>query len=428
MRIALITTLVCCGLSVTRSAHSDDWPRWGGPNRNAVSDEKGLLQQWPEQGPPLVWKTTGIGEGMGGVAVSEGRIYTTGDIDGTAWLIALREDDGSQIWKAKIGSGGNPGFIFQPDGPRATPTIEDNRIYALGQYGDFVCFTLDGKEVWRKHYVDDFGGVMPKWGYSESPLVDGDQILCVPGGSEVTMVAINKKTAETIWKCQVPAGEFNPRYGNDSAAGYSSAIVFEFAGIRQYAQFTATTLAGVEASTGKLLWRYDKPANTHRIPCSTPIYLDGVVFAATAYDAGGGAAKLAADGQGGVTADEVWFNPIMKNHHGGMIIADGCLYGAAGGNRGGFLVCLDRESGDRLWAEREAPKGSLMMADGRLYQRVENGTMILIEPNRNKYIERGRFEQPDRSRSPAWPHPVIANGKLYLRDQGMLLCYDVAAN
>ena len=427
MRIPLFGIIIGL-LGLSANAYADDWPRFGGPDRNAISTETGLLAQWPEEGPKLAWRTSGIGDGMGGIAVSDGRIYTTGDIDGTAWLLALDEANGEQIWKAKIAQGGNPGFIFKPDGPRCTPTVHEGRIYVLGQYGDLVCFTLDGEEVWRTHYENDLGGIMPKWGYSESPLIDGDQILCVPGGPEVTMAAVDKKTGEKIWTCHVPAGKFNPRYGNESAAGYSSAIVIEHEGIRQYVQFSSTTLAGVSAADGKLLWRYDRPANTHRIPCSTPIYRDGLVFASSAYDAGGGAVKLTKQDNGEITAEEVYFSPEMKNQHGGMIVADGCLYGAAGGNRGGFLVCLDFQTGDVLWRERDAPKGSLMMADGRIYLRVEDGTMILFEPSRDKFIERGRFEQPDRTREPAWTHPVIANGKLYIRDQDLLLCYDVSAS
>lgn len=426
MRGFAFTTLLVSVVCISSIAEGDDWPRFGGPNRNAKSQETGLLQQWPESGPPLAWKVSDIGQAMGGIAVSEGRIYTTGDINGTAWLLALDEQNGKQLWKAKIGRSGNPGFIFQPDGPRSTPTIEDGRIYVLGQYGDFVCVTTDGEELWRTHYVDDLNGIMPKWGYSESPLIDGDQILCEPGGPEATLVALDKKTGQQKWACHVPAGKFNPRYGNESAAGYSSAIVIDFEGIRQYVQFTSTTLAGISAADGKLLWRYDHPANTHRIPCSTPIYQDGLVFASTAYDSGGGAVKLRKTKDGGVEADEVYFSPEMKNQHGGMIVVDGCLYGAAGGNRGGFLVCLDFQTGDVLWRERDAPKGSLMMADGRLYLRAESGTMILIEPNRREYVERGRFEQPDRTREPAWTHPVVANGKLYIRDQNQLFCYKVA--
>jgi outer membrane protein assembly factor BamB len=413
---------ICVSSSRTSA---DDWPHWQGPDRNAVSKETGLLQEWPEGGPPLTWKVNGIGAGMGGVAISNGRIYTTGDMDGSAWLFALKEADGNQVWKAKIGRAGRPGFIFQPAGPRATPTVDDGRLYILGQYGEFVCFTLEGKETWRTDYVKDLGGIMPVWGFSESPLVDGDRIICTPGGPEATLVALDKKTAKQVWTCKVPDGPTNRRYGNESTSSYSSAIAIDFEGVRHYAQFTSTTLVGVAAADGKLLWRYDKASNTHKINCSTPIFNDGMVYAASAYDAGGGAVKLSKDASGGLNAEEVFFSPRMKNHHGGMIIVDGALYGAAGGNQGGFLVCLDATTGKELWSERKAPKGSLLMADQRLYLRTERGEMILIEPNRERFIERGRFKQPDRTREQAWTHPVIANGRLYIRDQDVLFCYDV---
>jgi outer membrane protein assembly factor BamB len=224
--------------------------------------------------------------------------------------------------------------------------------------------------------------------------------------------------------------EIRPQFGGGgppSGAAYASAIAIDFEGVRQYVQLTARTLVGIAAADGKLLWRYDRAANNNRINCSTPLYHDGLVFAASAYGNGGGAVKLSRDANGDVTADEVYFTPRMQNHHGGMIVVDGALYGANGGNEGGFLVCLDFKTGELLWRDRQAPKGSLAMADGRLYLRSEEGEMLLIEPSREQFVERGRFEQPDRSESPAWTHPVIANGKLYVRDQDVLFCYDVKA-
>jgi len=416
-------------LSFTRATRADDWPQWQGPDRNAVSKETGLLKEWPKEGPSLVWKATGLGKGMGGIAVSRGRIYTTGDdARQTAWLYAFNEADGKRAWSAKIGPGGNPGNMFKPFGPRATPTVEGDRIYILSQTGDFVCFTTEGKEVWRVNYVNDLGGIMPVWGFSESPLVDGDRIICTPGAEDATMMALDKTTGKPIWKCRVPEGATGDRgFLGTSGAAYSSAIAVDFEGVRHYVQLTATTLVGVAASDGKLLWRYDRASNTHRINCTTPVYHDGMVIAASAYDAGGGAVKLSKEAGGGITAKEVFFSPRMKNHHGGMIVVDGCLYGAAGGNEGGFLVCLDLSTGKQLWMEREAQKGALTLADGRLYLRTERGAILLIEPNRERYVERGRFEQPDRTREPAWAHPVIANGKLSLRDQDVLLCYDIKA-
>jgi len=221
------------------------------------------------------------------------------------------------------------------------------------------------------------------------------------------------------------------RGGRASGAAYSSVIAIDFEGQRQYVQLISNTLVGFAASDGKFLWRYDKPANRMGINCATPLYHDGMVFASSAYGAGCGLVKLSKDSDGSVKAEEVYATGDMENHHGGMILLDGYLYGANGGNSGGALACLDFKTGKVMWDQREAAgrraKGSLAFADGRLYYRMESGTVVLIEPSPKEYIERGRFEQPDRSRLPAWAHPVIANGKLYVRDQDVLFCYDVKA-
>ncbi len=216
--------------------------------------------------------------------------------------------------------------------------------------------------------------------------------------------------------------------GPSSGAGYSSPIAIDFEGQRQYVQFTANSLVGVDASDGSLLWRYDRPANGMKINCSTPIYNGGLVFAASAYGNGGGAVELTRTDDGKIEAKEVYFTSNMQNHHGGMIVVDGCLYGANGGNGGGFLSCLDFKTGKVLWRDRDAKKGALSFAHNRLYLYTEDGELLLIEPSKKKLVERGRFQQPDRSESPAWTHPVIANGKLYVRDQDLLLSYNVKAN
>ncbi len=235
-------------------------------------------------------------------------------------------------------------------------------------------------------------------------------------------MALDKLTGKTIWKSQVPSSP---------GAAYSSAIAIEFEGQRQYVQLTAGALVGVAATDGKFLWRHDRAASNSDINCSTPVYHNGYVFATSVYGNGGGLVKLRKGANGGVKAEEVYFTNRMQNHHGGMILFEGNLYGANGGNSGGYLICLDFKTGNVLWDERRgekrAPKGSVAFADGRLYYRLEDGTMLLIEPSPKQYIERGRFVQPDRTRQPAWAHPVIANGKLYLRDQEVLLCYNVKA-
>lgn len=414
---------------------SFDWPQWQGPERNAISKERGLLQVWPEKGPPLAWKVKGLGSGMGGVAISQGRIYTSGDSGDSSWALALKESNGELLWKAKLGRGGEVGMSVTPAGPRSTPTVDGDRLYLLSQFGELVCYTTEGKEVWRTDFVKDHGGVVPTWGYAESVLIDGDKLICSPGAPNAALLALNKMTGKVIWRSEVPtrgganAGGQSGRRGGppsrqpEAGANYASSIAIDFEGVRQYVQFTTKTLAGFSATDGKALWQFDPVAAN--ITCSTPIYQDGLVFGSSAYEGGGGAVKLSKEANGKIKATQVYFTNHMRNHHGGMIVVDGALYGAAGGNEGGFLVCLDFQTGQVLWRERQAPKGALALADGRLYLRAESGTMLLIEPNREKYIERGRFEQPERTREQAWPHPVIANGKLYVRDQDLLLCYDV---
>jgi outer membrane protein assembly factor BamB len=405
-------------------ASADDWPQWQGPDRNAISKERGLLQQWANEGPPLAWRINELGGGDSAPSVAGGRIFGMSNRGNDEVVWALSETGGKTLWVTPLG----PTFKQQPpqgkEGPGCTPTVDGERLYVLGLGGELACLQVkDGKIIWQRNLSRDFGGRVPRWSYRESPLIDGDKLICTPGAEDATLAALDKMTGNTIWKSQVPGGP---------GAAYASAIAIDFEGQTEYVQFTAKGLVGVAASNGKFLWRYDRPANSMGINCSTPVYHDGTVFDASAYGTGGGLVKLSKDADAGVKAEEVYFSKKMQNHHGGMILLDGCLYGANGGNDGGFLVCLDFQTGKVLWDERDdpehrAPKGSVALADGRLYYRTEKGTMLLIEPNSKQYVERGRFDQPDRTKQPAWAHPVIANGKLYLRDQDLLLCYNLKA-
>lgn len=428
----LVSTV--CGAILMSSALADDWPQWQGPNRDAISQEHGLLQQWPKGGPPLAWEAKELGGGYNAPSVAAGRVFGMSNRgeDEIAW--ALSEKDGKTLWVTRLGPAYNQRVPQGKEGPGCTPTVDGERLYVLGLGGDLACLRVqDGKILWQHSLTRDFGGRVPMWSYRESPLVDGNKLICTPGGQNAMLVALDKLTGKTIWKCQVPSAPTGrSRSFSSSGAAYASAIAIDFAGQREYVQLTAKALIGVAASDGKFLWQYARPANRMGINCSTPIYHDGLVFAASAYGAGGGLVKLTKDANGGVKAEEVYAVRKMQNHHGGMILYEGCLYGANGGNEGGALLCLDFKTGKVLWdersdPERRAPKGSIALADGRLYYRTEKGTLLLIEPNSKQYIERGRFEQPDRSEQPAWAHPVIANGKLYLRDQDVLLCYNVKA-
>jgi len=433
-------------------AQAADWPQWQGPDRNAISQERGLLQEWPTGGPPLAWKVANLGGGYSTPAVAKGQLFglsNRGD-DEVVW--ALSEADGKELWAVRIGPALREGPPQGVEGPGSTPTIDGDRLFALGAGGDLVCLeTGDGKVVWQVNLMREYGGLLPMWRYNESPLVDGDKVIVTPGADEATLVALDKRTGQLLWKTKVtgestdaegPGGPGGPgrggrgpgggrgrggfSFGKPSGAGYASAIAIDFGGQRQYVQLTAKTLVGLAAADGKVLWQYDRPANRMGINCSTPIHVNDQVFAASAYGTGGGLVKLSETSEG-VDAEEVYFTPKMQNHHGGMVVVDGAMYGANGGNGGGFLVCLDFQSGKMLWSERDVPKGSIALADGRLYYRTEEGAVLLIEPNKERLVERGRFEQPDRTSSPAWSHPVVANGKLYIRDQDTLYCYDVRA-
>lgn len=419
--IKVFVGIFSCAL-LAASAAAEDWPQWQGPDRNAISKEGGLLKEWPKDGPPLAWEIKGLGGGDSAPSIASGRIFgmaNRGD-DEVVW--ALSEKDGKELWVSRLGPAFRQDVPQGKEGPGCTPTVDGERLYVEGLGGELACLQLkDGKLLWQHSFQNDFGGQLPTWSYRESPLIDADKVICTPGGEDATLVALDKLTGKTVWKSQVP--------GSPKAA-YVSAIAIDFAGQHQYVQFTQKALVGVAASDGKFLWRYDRCANSHGINCSTPIYADGKVFAASAYGAGGALVKLSQDENGGVKAEEVYFSKKMQNHHGGVILYDGCLYGANGGNEGGALVCLDFQTGNVLWDERDdtgrrAPKGSVALADGRLYYRTEKGAMLLIEPSPKEYLERGRFNQPERSKLPAWAHPVIANGKLYLRDQDVLLCYNV---
>ncbi|HLN26465.1 MAG TPA: PQQ-binding-like beta-propeller repeat protein, partial [Gemmataceae bacterium] len=277
---------------------------------------------------------------------------------------------------------------------------------------DLVCLEVaTGKTHWHKNLQRDFGGrMMSGWGYSESPLVDGDKLIVTPGGSKATLVALDKKNGDALWSAHVPQGD---------GAAYSSVIVGAVGSQREYIQFLGKGVVGVSAEDGKFLWRYDRPANG-TANCSTPIFHDNAVFAASGYGTGGGLARLSLDGSQ-AKAQQVYFTQHMKNHHGGMVLVDGYVYGSDEG----LLACIEFKTGKVMWEDRHPGKGSIAYADGHLYYRNEGGPVVLIKADPHKYVEKGRFNQPDRSGSSAWPHPVIANGRLYIHDQDVLLCYDV---
>jgi outer membrane protein assembly factor BamB len=394
-----------------------DWPQWRGLQRNGISAETGLLAEWPKDGPRLVWQVKDIGSGYSTPSVVGDRLYLLGN-QGTndEFVQALEAKDGKKIWSQRIGDVGNPDQ--QPNYPaaRSTPTIDGELVLALGSDGDLACLErATGKVRWQKNVRKEYGGQPGIWAYSESPLVDGEAVICTPGGGEASLVALNKKTGELIWKCAVPGGE---------QAAYTSALAIEVGGVRQYIQMLQKGLVGVEAKTGKLLWRYDKTAKGSPAVIPTPVADGDFIYSAGARSGGGGV-RLKVNG-GTFEAEQVYFSPKLPTSIGGEVKVGEYLYGTSAGS----LLCLEFTTGNVKWDDRSVSPASLCYADGRLYLHGENGEVALVEATPEAYREKGRFkptDAPDRGASKAWAYPVVANGRLYIRDVGTLWCYDVKA-
>ncbi len=403
-----------------KSSPGEDWPQWRGDRRDGISADKGLLKQWPTEGPALLWKASGLGKGFSSISIAGGRIYTMGDRESGQYVIALNLADGKELWSTRIGD------VWEPQGysgPRCTPTVDGGLVYVTGPHGDLVCLEADsGKEVWHRNLKADFGGNVPHWGFSESPLVDGNKLLCTPGSADGGIVALNKKTGSEIWRSVIPPlGD----QGQDGAA-YSSIVISNGGGVRQYVQLMGRGVVGVAAKDGKFLWGYNRVANrTASIP--TPLVHDDYVFCSSGYGTGAALLKLSA-ADGGVKADEVYFldGKEFQNHHGGMIMLGDYIY-CGHGHNAGAPTCLEWKTGKTVWRHNRGPgtgSAAVAYADGNLYVRFQNGVMALIGAVPQEYQEKGQFKIPDVEQ-PSWSHPVIAGGKLYLREQDALLCYDL---
>lgn len=402
-------------------ACADEWPQWRGPARDGISQEKGLLQEWPAEGPPLVWKKDKLGDGYSTPAVAGGRIFLINN-EGLEdeFVQALSVKDGSQLWRHTLGKVGKPDQQPSFPGARSTPTVDGDLVFALGSDGDLVCVeAATGNEKWRKHLLKDFEGDSGIWAYAESPLVDGEALVVTPGGKAATIVALNKKTGDVIWKSpsQIADGE---------SAGYASAIVLNEAGHKQYVQFCGKGLVGVEAKTGKTLWRYDHTAAGAAAAIASPVAGNGYVYSGTNYT-GGGIVRLTQDGEG-IKAEEVYYNKKgMPTAIGGAVVLGDCLYGT---NKE-VTLCIDLRTGEAKWSQpRFISPASVLFADGRLYLHgQEKSDLALIEATPEGFKEHGHFTPPDvpgKERvGKAWEYPVIADGKLYIHDWGTLWCYDV---
>jgi outer membrane protein assembly factor BamB len=425
MKIRSMVMVLAMTLALVSALQAADWPQWRGPNRDAVSAETGLLKEWPKEGPTLLWKMEGLGKGFSSVSIVGDTLYTMGDRSGTSYIVAVDLKAHKVLWEAKVAKAWS-------DGTRCTPTVDGGMVYGLGpETGDLVAVNAaDGKEVWRKNFNRDFGGhMMSGWGYSESPLIDGDKLICSPGAKDAMMVALGKKTGEVIWKAAGPDG-----------AGYGSPVISEGGGVRQYVTNSGAGLVSVEAKTGKLLWKNSKIAHgTAHIP--TPVVKGDLVFGANGYGGGGVLVKLSADGSGGVKAEEVKYLDAGKfqNHHGNMALVGDYIY-AGSGHTAGVPICINAKTGDIVWKQDKAPQGAgwkkgdqpgdgsaaIVAADGHIILRYESGDIVMFAATPQGYQQQGLFK-PVFQQGPSWSHPVILNGCLYLRENDVLMCYDIKA-
>jgi outer membrane protein assembly factor BamB len=404
--LALAVTLILGAAGIHAAA---DWPQWQGADRNRMSKETGLLKEWPAAGPTVVWTATGLGTGYGSMAVAGNRVYVQGARGAESFVIALNRADGKEVWAKALGPVETRMRTNMGAGPRGTPTVDGDRLYVLTENGDLACVKTDGSSVvWQLNILKEFGGTQPQWMVSESPLVDGPHLVVSPGGPGAGIVKLDKMTGKTVWA----AKELSDR------AGYSTITVADVGGVRTYMTFNETAGVGVRASDGKLMFRSTGAAN--RVAnISTPVYSNNKVFFASAYGAGGELLDLTVK-DGEVAATQVYHSPNMRNHHGGMVLVDGYLYGFSDA----ILHCLEFATGNVMWRDRSVGKGSVTYADGHLYLQGEDNLVGLAEATPTAYKEKGRFPIPDKGQK-SWAHPVISDGRLYVRNQDTLLVYDI---
>ncbi|HUJ21779.1 MAG TPA: PQQ-binding-like beta-propeller repeat protein [Bryobacteraceae bacterium] len=391
---------------VSAPANPPEWPQWRGPERSGVSSETGLAKSWPSAGPRALWSISNLGEGYGSLAIKGDRVYVQGVARGESAVFCLDRSNGKTVWTTALAE------RLEQDrgsGPRGTPTLDGEHLYALAENGELACLRArDGDKVWRLNMLHEFHGRNPHWLISESPLVDGDRLIVTPGGSGACIVALEKTSGKTVWTSRELS----------DGAGYSSCIIADVQGVSTIMALTDHAGVGVRATDGKAMWRYERAAN-RTANIATPVFHDNKVFYTSDYGTGGGLLGLTAR-NGEVKAEEIYFSREMQNHHGGVVFHDGYLFGYSNS----ILTCMEFSTGKVAWKDRSVGKGSLTLADGRLYLLSEDNVAGLAEATPESYREKGRFSIADQGR-PSWAHPVVCGGQLYLRNQGMLTCYDV---
>ncbi len=398
--------LASVGTGAQAPASSSDWPQWRGPDRSGVSRERGLLNAWPAAGPRRVWTTSNVGGGYGSVAIAGNRVYLQGATRANSTVSSLNSADGKLIWTQTIGRSNTND---RGSGPRGTPSVDGDRLYVLTENGDLACLSVaQGAIIWQRNILKEFNGRQIGWLVSESPLIDGNFVYVTPGGRGAGMAALDKMSGKTVWTAKELSDE----------AGYASPIAATVHGVRTIMTLTSGAGVGLRASDGKLMWQYRRVANT-TANTTTPVFHDNKVFYTSAYDTGGALLNLTLQGDT-LKADEVYFTRDLQNHHGGVVVVDGYLYGF----NNSILTCLEFATGKTMWRHRSVGKGSLAAADGKLYIVGEDLVVGLAEASPAGYREHGRFRLDDQG-LPSWAHPAISDGRMFIRNQGTLASYDI---
>jgi outer membrane protein assembly factor BamB len=405
---AWLIALAGASCSIPSGEGGDDWPQFHGPRRDNRSTETGLLKRWPEGGPKLLWTCKDIGHGFASVAIAGGRLYTSGNIGGRTVVSAL-DLDGKIAWQQPNG----PSWEKPVAGTRSTPTVDGDRVYHESPHGDVVCLeAATGKQLWGLNIIKQFHSTNIQWALSESLLIDGDRVLCSPGGPETALVALNKRTGRVLWK--------SPSAGDQ--AGYASPAIAEWKGLRLVLTLTSRALIGVSAETGAMLFRFPHETPFNEMILS-PVFRDGRIFVSTRTT---GSVMLRLDVEGGkASLTELWRNKDLDNQHRGVVLHNGQIYGCSHVNSDGKWVCVDWTTGRTLHMERGIGRGSLTFADGMFYILSERGEACLAPaaPDRHEIVS--QFNLPEGGKGPAWAHPVVCGGRLYLRHGECLYAFAI---
>jgi outer membrane protein assembly factor BamB len=406
---ALILTVIMLLSMGTMAAES---PQFRGPDRSGSFPETGLMKSWPEGGPEIAWAAEGIGKGYASLCVLEDAIYVPGMFEDDMGFICVLNHDGTLRHRFAYG---RETLDKQAPGPRSTPTIEEDRLYMLSGLGVAYCFRIpDGELIWKVDFPERFNAKKIQWDLAESLLIDGDKVICTPGGPDAVVAALNKMTGETVWTAK----------GLTDKASYCSPDIIEHNGRRIIVTMTAKLVVGIDPETGQTLWqhRHETDWDVHAV---TPKYRDGLLFYTAGYGSGSGVLKLSEDG---AAITEVWADKTLDCQHHGTVLVGGYIYGTSHQNAERGLVCLEMATGKVMWTTREVRTGVTVYADGMLYiyEGPKRGNLCLVKATPEGFEQTGSFHV-DQGTDKHWAHPVIANGKLFVRHGDVLIAYNIKA-